>query len=1055
MAETIKNKYRYTLADSRGSIVANPLNENNLKITDQFNEDDDGRAEYTRTIQGDITFIGDAYKWLYDKEKSGGRCEDITLILEREDCYNNWQLFARGYISLSAGKWNLDNCQMTVTPDPYYPYLCLDDYLDVEVNMFDQIADRVAVSLIDPKITVEKLKCEPAFTNHNQANPYYCDMTSNPYCGTGSIESQGWVRYMQYHLMSYARGLNSTTCWSWAWWARETIQMPNGQVPTLSEGWRNVGAGDPGKTKWARPARLYSKKNIDQDWIDKDNFGNIRAIENYHIELYKVYGDPSPEDITAKNQDGTLNVVSITTNEQSLRNGVLLNDLVPKLVSNACPSLAVVSNFLGINAQQLPTGLLATFTAASVSVSGIGGQAGALLFQFIVTDIVVPPNFQIKAGQYIFWNGGTVGDKYLQIESVVGVSDEHITVNILSDVVIATGQFSNRTILFYDSISTFTNYVTGKPSYTNAIVLFDQSDVKYPTAQNVATISNITLGDLLKIICGMFNCEWWVDAGVLHIEHVSFRGTEVGLTLTPEAYPTIQGMRQYSYDRSQLPRREKFTFEIARNLDFVGTPIVYNNGCSSKEKAQQEHKVEVDASTDLQRIMEATDDIPNDGLVVVSTQRGVDLNSYFISSEPPILDTQTQPNNVFGWAFLHRDYYMHDRPFKRGIMNNRNTLFRTVRPTKIGVNLRIPVCCDTWFNPKQKINAPLGLGTVKQADYNLNDSTLDLQLIYDATTEDALSGRPFANNDVMYALSGGVYTYWQIVANDQDPIAGIAPESIQIVDQPANGIVEVVTYNGVPGFIRYRVTQNYVGDEVFTYTVANRAGVRSEPGFVIINVLASTLPQAVDDYIRLLGNSTVSVPSPGVMGNDTLPNGGTIVNAGTFLTAHGVITINTNGSYTYTPNTGYVGPDSFVYTVRDVLNNQDSASMFFTVDAPLKIRITVTHLPGAPGNPLHKVRFTATMDNGGAFTTHWLIRFGACYAGSNGTFCNGFPGATNPQLYMDLGGFEGQTAVSVDSTFNVGAGSNITRIVIHTYMTNLTPSQIVKAPGSTFNIEYL
>jgi len=33
--------------------------------------------------------------------------------------------------------------------------------------------------------------------------------------------------------------------------------------------------------------------------------------------------------------------------------------------------------------------------------------------------------------------------------------------------------------------------------------------------------------------------------------------------------------------------------------------------------------------------------------------------------------------------------------------------------------------------------------------------------------------------------------------------------------------------------------------------------------------------------------------------------------------SHGTVTVNADGSYTYTPATGYVGPDSFGYTITD------------------------------------------------------------------------------------------------------------------------------------------
>jgi hypothetical protein len=58
----------------------------------------------------------------------------------------------------------------------------------------------------------------------------------------------------------------------------------------------------------------------------------------------------------------------------------------------------------------------------------------------------------------------------------------------------------------------------------------------------------------------------------------------------------------------------------------------------------------------------------------------------------------------------------------------------------------------------------------------------------------------------------------------------------------------------------------------------------------------------------------LNVPAPGVLSNDTNPN--TLAN----LTAvkvtdpnNGTLTLNPDGSFTYTPNPGFSGSDSFTY----------------------------------------------------------------------------------------------------------------------------------------------
>lgn len=1043
MSETIDNKYRYTLSDNRGSITASPLGENNLKISDQFNEDDDGRAGYERTVEGDLTFIGSDYAWMVQKELSGGRCDEIILTIERKDCYDQWQFLARGYISLSAAKWNLDNCQLTVTADPYAPYICLDDNMDTEVNMFSIVRDRVILSIIEPQITIEKMNCGPEVSSHDGGDsniPYPCNMDDPLSCVP---DPELWALYFDYRASAFV--FNLTTCIRQAKYAREKIYYPVGYTPEAGSGWVYLGTvGAPaGYSTWVRPARLTANKKDGKNYT-ANSFFNTQY--KWVVEWNLIMGDPQPDLFTGVDENLVPIITVSAASNATLKNGVLLKDLLPSLIQLYCPGLSAVSNFFNINPQLSPGNRTALFSTPDINITSMGVVQGGNGYQFIINNIILSPGTAINVDDFIFWAGN-----FHRIYEIVGRSSSSITVNVVTSYTVTTGNFSNIPVSFYLGNGGSKNYVTKRPSLTNNIVLFDRSDVKYPNATKQATVSNISLSKLLDILCNMFQCEWWTGAGILHIEHVSYRKNETGMNISPSTHPTTIGMNQYSYLRDQLPRRETFAFDAQKNKDFVGVPIVYNNGCSSKEKGQQVKGYNVPAITDIQYVI-GNEDLSNDGIVVVATAVS-DTGNYYMVSEVPILDGVEVPNNVFGWAFLHRDYWGYNRPFKRGILNNRDTLFNSVKPTKLGATLRIPVCCDVWFNPKQKIVTPLGVGTVKQADYNLSDSTLELQLLYDATTDDALIGRPYANDDIMWALSGGVYTYWQIVANDQDPVSGINPDSIQIVDQPAVGVVEVVTYNGVPGFIRWRTTQNYVGDEVFTYTIANMAGVRSEPGFVIINVLANTDPVAIDDYFIILGDAAYSKPSPGVLANDTLPNGGEVMNPGVYNTAHGVIHINFDGSFTYTPTTGYVGPDSFIYTVKDPLNNQDSASIFFTVNPPLKVQVAVTHLPSAPGNNLHKVRFTFTMVGGGPFTKSWNIRFGACNAGSGGTFCNGFPGASNPTLYMEVNGFEGSTAASVDSTFNLSTDGYITRMVVY-QLNNITPTQLVKAAGQTFSLEF-
>ena len=87
--------------------------------------------------------------------------------------------------------------------------------------------------------------------------------------------------------------------------------------------------------------------------------------------------------------------------------------------------------------------------------------------------------------------------------------------------------------------------------------------------------------------------------------------------------------------------------------------------------------------------------------------------------------------------------------------------------------------------------------------------------------------------------------------------------------------------------------------------------------------------------------------------------------------SHGTLTLNSDGSFTYTPTAGYHGPDSFTYKANDGFQDSNTATVTITVDAPPTVTSTTpadtaTHV--AVGSPI-----TITFDKqvtaaSGAFT---------------------------------------------------------------------------------------
>jgi uncharacterized protein len=83
---------------------------------------------------------------------------------------------------------------------------------------------------------------------------------------------------------------------------------------------------------------------------------------------------------------------------------------------------------------------------------------------------------------------------------------------------------------------------------------------------------------------------------------------------------------------------------------------------------------------------------------------------------------------------------------------------------------------------------------------------------------------------------------------------------------------------------------------------------------VIITLTFNKSPLAMDDYFETDQDVTLVVPAPGVLENDSDLNENDIITAAwRTLPANGELLFNTDGSFTYIPNPGFFGEDSFTY----------------------------------------------------------------------------------------------------------------------------------------------
>jgi uncharacterized repeat protein (TIGR01451 family) len=106
------------------------------------------------------------------------------------------------------------------------------------------------------------------------------------------------------------------------------------------------------------------------------------------------------------------------------------------------------------------------------------------------------------------------------------------------------------------------------------------------------------------------------------------------------------------------------------------------------------------------------------------------------------------------------------------------------------------------------------------------------------------------------------------------------------------------------------------------------------------SVTANHQPTATADAYSVQQGNTLTVAAPGVLGNDSDADGDPITAALVSGVSHGQVTLNADGSLTYTPASGYTGGDAFVYRASDGVTQSADATVSITVSPSTAPTIT-------------------------------------------------------------------------------------------------------------------
>jgi hypothetical protein len=157
------------------------------------------------------------------------------------------------------------------------------------------------------------------------------------------------------------------------------------------------------------------------------------------------------------------------------------------------------------------------------------------------------------------------------------------------------------------------------------------------------------------------------------------------------------------------------------------------------------------------------------------------------------------------------------------------------------------------------------------------------------------------------------------LANDID-LNGEALSAVSIADNVDHGTLAAFA----DGSFTYTASAGYVGTDSFTYRMRDASNNFSDPILVTIEVLpaANRTPIGTPDAYAMLANKTLTVVARGFLINDIDPDG-EVISAVSIQdnVDFGTLAAFADGSFTYTPDAGFVGTDSFAYRMRDASNN--------------------------------------------------------------------------------------------------------------------------------------
>jgi VCBS repeat-containing protein len=219
--------------------------------------------------------------------------------------------------------------------------------------------------------------------------------------------------------------------------------------------------------------------------------------------------------------------------------------------------------------------------------------------------------------------------------------------------------------------------------------------------------------------------------------------------------------------------------------------------------------------------------------------------------------------------------------------------------------------------------------------YKANDGSLDSNIATASIVINPVNDPPVANNDAFSVNEGGSLTVTPpgVLGNDTDAEGN--PLTAAVVAAPTHAAS--FTFNPDGSFTYVHDGSETLSDS-FTYR-ANDGSAFSNVATVTITINpVNDAPVANNDSYSVSVHHTLNVAAPGVLGNDTDAEGNALTAVLVTGPTQGSLTLNPDGSFSYTHTGSTVGTDTFTYRAQDsfgALSNIAAVTISIINQAPV------------------------------------------------------------------------------------------------------------------------